>query len=1258
MVKSLTTDQEAARAADGHSLSRFIKLNNNFYSERDPAKVFSPDASETFLPILQGFKIRGRSANLGLEELPKIQRLDFAIQSTSEFGERPIDELVDDATSGYVGFEVIAYVVLRPLAGAAAPDSTDWIEMFRGEVEEVSSIRHDSVSFIAVDFAKRRGELRANRNITRTLFPDAPERNLGDVMPLVWGTVGAVPGIQVNEGTSSTLDESITAVELSINVADSSVFSASGKVQIGNEKIKYASISGSNLIVSSLSNRGVDGTDPAEHSFGQKVSQLQAIKFLVGDQDLTHNDAVDFAAAGTVKDINGSVFDSDLYAKSVEEIPAEGRRATFITVQDNGFPDITETLQNTRNVDPEDFDTPILLAVGASNDATNGANAADSKNKNATTFATNAHTTAATVSNGEILHVKQTNDLTGQKGDIKKVVAFCEYAVVPSQGESFPATTPEFQIMRGDGVNPTTRLKAVALAEPGAQDVDSSIFPEGSPDDDTTGLFATTGGSLGATTSHGIVYVSGAVGSQEWRLQDSSNMFTFYWNGLGGLSEGDSLDGFLVQSVSGSGALEIVITSEIGGSGTLDVDSLITKIDPADSLPATADKVVVTVTVRGDSLGGGISETDSTLRIRVRDGVSGTPYTNSAGNTESKLRNINSGDILSKTFTIEESLTEADLQNLRILIDSPSFPGGGRTLLEIEEAARFLVDLVSVSILDGTDLVGSDVAIDSSVLATSQRVTQELDISDELAAINLKSWGYFDGTGAFPPGFAIVFPGQTPSASSYQILVYRFGFRIEVLETTTRATAPNEFTLNVDSIGFRDVLDTLTAEGLIRKILGAESEIDFYNLTVARYDLVSLRSSLDTVALELASEDRSDWVLSRRLVQPLTNRELLGQALTDCSIRCVIEGGVFKFFPSISALPADAIRTEDANKTSTPVRTSTNIALVSNDLTLQYDESIPSPGKFQAEVNQVDSTLSSAISQRARTYQSHFIKDDNVAAAWAALSVDDFGFPRSLVNMNISGGPSIDLEVGDALAINDSFTRFRGQVGRVVEISNAGQEGSELALRLALTNKKIVLWQWNNEGDSDFSKIDVNQWTQTLFFTVDNVLVARMSGEVLEVRGNMRTDPNASSITNDVNSPDNTVTALNRSGSGDTGIVEYIPVPAGFSNGFIAMAVYDGATEEFYRTLILGYNTLAGPFQFDSLVVSDYEDNPAIPLPIAFTWTQQIDTTSTIASEDGNTIMSGDLLRLYLTLNKYLDGGFIQGRLIVKEIRTGVNFDA
>lgn len=1238
-MKILSTNQETARAASGHSVARFLKLGNTFYSERDPDAVFSPDASETFVPLLGSWKITGRSANKGLEELPLIQRFEFSVW-ISDTHERPIDEQVDDDPGGFIGQEVIAYKVMRPVTGLVT--ESDWIEMWRGEIEEVTEIAADHVSFLAVDFTKYKGEKLVTRDITKSLFPDTPAKNLGDTIPIIFGSLLQCPGIQVTEGAFSTLDADLSSIETDrIEVVDASVFTSTGKVQIGNEKISYTGIATAdpNDALTGLT-RGIEGTTASDHSFGLTVSQLESIKFLVADQVITSAGSGNpFGAAGTVKDANGAIIDIDKYTVTIEDI--DGNDGTFVTVDDDGFPDITETLSNTTKLDlAEDLGDDSLTgsdwtAGGLNSGVSDYANAVD-------TDEDTKHVTAATVAQGDIFHVKMTKDLSGQTGEIKKALAFIEYAVLPSRNQSFPSSPQQitFSALNGDTVGNILGT-AHDLGEPAERDGDTNLFSEddASKVEGSIPLFQTTGSGIGSNVFFATRFkrFGGSFGvRQTWNTVDGPAHID-YWLLLQGLNDGDVIN-YSTTNVRSAVATGFTSSSGKAGPPQAGDTRLVLRLFNDGNFPSQTSQLTVEVDVTPFPL----NASDSTsvdavvfLFFPALNWWDVTTVHNLPGSeTTTITATIRASDVpgLGVDYFSPSDLVDAEVQIDQKTINSLFFS----TVSDMHDTMKYKVLDVRVRGVVDAGLVGQTTLLDSETVVPSTRVKQTIDITSFLGTLG---WGFFDGTGTNPPGIGLGFPSQS---NGFVVKIYNAGFMVETLESSTRATSPEEFSLSADCVGYTNQGDNLTAEGLVSRIFGDP----FYGLNVTRLDTASLQSALDSAAQDLPTQDRDDWVVARRLIQKATNRDLLGQAITDASIRAVIEEGKLKFFPELSAIPAESVRTIDDDKKTAPVRRSTNIALVSNKVVVQYEESLSNPGNFDSEVTDTDTTAVTDAEGRERetVYQSRFIRDDTVAETWAQRAIDDFSFPRSLVSFTLPGGRDIDLEVGDPVTLSDSYTRFRSQALRITSISPASGIDDELNFVAALSNKRQVIWQHGTTGDSDFCKIEINSFTQSVFFTTTvggvETLVARLTGEALEIKGDMLTDQLSSSFENTVTQADPN---LDRSNS--TGIVEYI---TDGSDHFIGFGVWNAGDSKYYRVMTLGFVESSNA----SLAVGDYEDDATYPVATAHTFATQIETDD-VSGVD--TLVSGDLLRVYLRLRKFLSGAAINGTLVVSEVRTGAD---
>ena len=75
-------------------------------------------------------------------------------------------------------------------------------------------------------------------------------------------------------GITSTLTSGIIATDLTIPVESVAQMPSSGKIRINAEVIKYSSINDTNLIVSTVADRGIDGTTAAAHASADTVTNF------------------------------------------------------------------------------------------------------------------------------------------------------------------------------------------------------------------------------------------------------------------------------------------------------------------------------------------------------------------------------------------------------------------------------------------------------------------------------------------------------------------------------------------------------------------------------------------------------------------------------------------------------------------------------------------------------------------------------------------------------------------------------------------------------------------------------------------------------------------------------------------------------------------------------------------------------------------------------------------------------------------------
>jgi len=80
------------------------------------------------------------------------------------------------------------------------------------------------------------------------------------------------------DGGNTTLTSNVTSTDLTIPVSDVTIFNQAGGVAtLGKEVLRYDSISGSILIISSAKERGIAGTLASAHSSGDAVSNLMKL---------------------------------------------------------------------------------------------------------------------------------------------------------------------------------------------------------------------------------------------------------------------------------------------------------------------------------------------------------------------------------------------------------------------------------------------------------------------------------------------------------------------------------------------------------------------------------------------------------------------------------------------------------------------------------------------------------------------------------------------------------------------------------------------------------------------------------------------------------------------------------------------------------------------------------------------------------------------------------------------------------------------
>ena len=82
------------------------------------------------------------------------------------------------------------------------------------------------------------------------------------------------PSDGASDGITTTLTSAINATVTTIPVASVAQMPESGKIKINNEIMQYSSISGNNLILSAVTDRGIDDTTAASHAQNDSVNNF------------------------------------------------------------------------------------------------------------------------------------------------------------------------------------------------------------------------------------------------------------------------------------------------------------------------------------------------------------------------------------------------------------------------------------------------------------------------------------------------------------------------------------------------------------------------------------------------------------------------------------------------------------------------------------------------------------------------------------------------------------------------------------------------------------------------------------------------------------------------------------------------------------------------------------------------------------------------------------------------------------------------
>jgi hypothetical protein len=1127
-MKTLTAGQEAARAAGGVELFRFLKFEwpggpTRYYSERSAAvAAWSPDASKTFYPCLHSFPMSARKVSLGVEESFPAQDVTFQILVDTTDASRVDVLLTNDVP---LGSAVTLYEVLRPLTGSAS--ESDWICLGRYVVRGYTSIYEAParVEFRCADWLQDLAGQEIGRTITDDLYPLAPTGVYGGILPHLFGTVEGAPlPLVAAAGTQrTTLDESIDEAELQIVVADGSALAASGTVLIDGEEIAYQEISGNTI---TATERGASGTVAAGHSYGATVTQiLDRYTFAVADH----------AVVGVSNlRINGMQVDS-------ANVTAPYVDANGVTVVDlvGKLPEITEPGASTSQLSLEDLDTPPIWGEGDENTATSAtegwAQAVDSGDNRHVTFCRLPDGTAG----GSVLHLKQTNDLSTNNGTIKKVKLAIEYQATNGGANGWPSDRhPYFYLIHGattldqalaadetefmqiassehfaasggvwvlqeyiqyetlnTDVNPPRLVgltrgvngvvpydypadvpvyhvaKGVEIASPPEEDLtgNTDLYPEDLEGSNSTELFNLEEGSIGSQVAYDAVYVSGYALITGDACIGTYGAYTTIeiidWPGLSGMSEGSSLS-------YPRSSTEDLLGTVLNCRGRA-VSPLVLKLD---SPTGTTKSLSVKFSVSGDAR----FSTDISTGVYFKQTVVGKVEIGSKSQTGSVL--VTRADTKTFTVTLTGDFDQADLESARISIWAASPLGTGNWGTE-NSKLKFTLNSIEVAGEGDFAFVGNGTPLDSSTYVSSNRITQQIDISEDVLAAG--GWPWFtDDT-----SLMVAWPDDS---SAMDLLVYRLGMDLEVLSGSTRRVTEETVEAVADVVA---QAAPYRSYKLLRRLL---TGADYFGLADGTdySDAQMVAACLDAEAMLLGGM----WTMARRIDKRTPLRERLESAVTDAGIRLGMDGGRLVFFPRITGSAAANVRTLTRNDMLTaPEGESANVELIWNEIAVYYAREMSGTTQGFQSVTESSSPESMAKSWGTRryTYDAEWVRKANVAASLAARLAGDFAAGRVMQAVTVFSGLHLDLEVGDCVGLTDSYARLTGAVGRIVGVSRPMASQVRLTVAYPIANTRVRVWEDAGSG----SYIDAYPTEGLIRIVVDGVEVGQLTSGGLRIAG-------------------------------------------------------------------------------------------------------------------------------------------------------------
>lgn len=139
---------------------------------------------------------------------------------------------------------------------------------------------------------------RLSKNIGTLLdvrsYPNADPKDVGKMIPIVYGTVPLLPALAADVGKRTTLPASISAASTSFDLSDVSGLTGA-TIQVDDEQMQISGVSGSTVTV----NRGINGTLAATHSRGAAVWEVRTEYLYIAAEKLNGLAKV----SGTIDDL-------------------------------------------------------------------------------------------------------------------------------------------------------------------------------------------------------------------------------------------------------------------------------------------------------------------------------------------------------------------------------------------------------------------------------------------------------------------------------------------------------------------------------------------------------------------------------------------------------------------------------------------------------------------------------------------------------------------------------------------------------------------------------------------------------------------------------------------------------------------------------------------------------------------------------------------------------------------------------------------